>query len=308
MATLGALGLAVAAAVGGGQAMVRQLAVPGGQVSYEVSGPEDGRVVVCLPGLGDTRGQWRAVVPHFVAAGYRVVLVDLRGMGDSAPTFASYRPEDTGADVVALMEALDARDVVVMGNSFAAAAAVWAAAQAPQRVGALVLTGPFVRAVEAPLALRVLLEVLFTGPWGPAAWMAYYKTLYVGVRPPDQDAHLQALRGNLDTPGRMAVLRAMMRASKAPAAARAGQVTAPTLVVMGSKDPDFKDPAAEAALVATMLRGEVWMVDGAGHYPQAEQPAALVEKTLQFLEGHNHGHQGGTVSTTRDHGGHGTGG
>ncbi len=60
MATLGALGFVVAAAVGGGQAVVRQLAVPGGQVSYEVSGPEDGRVVVCLPGLGDTRGQWRA--------------------------------------------------------------------------------------------------------------------------------------------------------------------------------------------------------------------------------------------------------
>ncbi len=193
--------------------------------------------------------------------------MDLRGMGDSAPTFATYRPEDAGADVVALLEALDARNVVVMGNSFAAAAALWAAAEAPQRVGALVLTGPFVRAVEAPLAMRVLLEVLFAGPWGPAAWMAYYNTLYVGVTPPDQAAHLEALRKNLGTPGRMAVLRAMMRASKAPAAARAGQVAAPTLVVMGSKDPDFKDPAAEAALVATMLRGEVWMVDGGRRGP-----------------------------------------
>ena len=59
MATLGALGFVVAAAVGGGQAVVRQLAVPGGQVSYDVSGPEDGRGVVCLSGLGDTGGQWR---------------------------------------------------------------------------------------------------------------------------------------------------------------------------------------------------------------------------------------------------------
>jgi pimeloyl-ACP methyl ester carboxylesterase len=39
---------------------------------------------------------------------------------------------------------------------------------------------------------------------------------------------------------------------------------------MGTKDPDFPDPAAEARLIAGRLRGDVVMIEGAGHYPQAE--------------------------------------
>ena len=47
---------------------------------------------------------------------------------------------------------------------------------------------------------------------------------------------------------------------------------APALVIMGSKDPDFPDPAAEARFTAEHLGGpaEVVMVEGVGHYPQAE--------------------------------------
>jgi pimeloyl-ACP methyl ester carboxylesterase len=53
---------------------------------------------------------------------------------------------------------------------------------------------------------------------------------------------------------------------------------------MGSKDPDFADPAAEARTVADLLRGEVAMVEGAGHYPQAEMPAPTAQAILAFFE------------------------
>jgi pimeloyl-ACP methyl ester carboxylesterase len=64
-------------------------------------------------------------------------------------------------------------------------------------------------------------------------------------------------------------------------------VTAPSLVVMGSKDPDFPDPAAEAHLTAERLTGPagVLLVDGAGHYPHTEQPAAVSPAVLAFLTG-----------------------
>ncbi len=41
---------------------------------------------------------------------------------------------------------------------------------------------------------------------------------------------------------------------------------------MGSKDPDFPSPEAEARLLAEHLSGEVAIIEGAGHYPQAEMP------------------------------------
>ena len=42
-----------------------------------------------------------------------------------------------------------------------------------------------------------------------------------------------------------------------PAEARLPDVKAPVLVVMGDKDPDFKDPVAEARWIGNALRGEV---------------------------------------------------
>ena len=60
-------------------------------------------------------------------------------------------------------------------------------------------------------------------------------------------------------------------------------VKAPTLVVMGTKDPDFSDPAAEARVVAARLGGEVELIEGAGHYPHAEMPDYTASKILDFL-------------------------
>ncbi len=62
------------------------------------------------------------------------------------------------------------------------------------------------------------------------------------------------LRANLEEPGRMALLR-MMTASKAASEERLSRVMAPTLVIIGSRDPDFKDLEAEAQWVAESLRG-----------------------------------------------------
>ena len=61
---------------------------------------------------------------------------------------------------------------------------------------------------------------------------------------------------------------------------------APALVMMGTKDPDFPDPAAEARLVAGRLRGQVEMIDGAGHYPHAEVPDVAAPLILDFIDRH----------------------
>jgi pimeloyl-ACP methyl ester carboxylesterase len=62
-------------------------------------------------------------------------------------------------------------------------------------------------------------------------------------------------------------------------------VHAPTLVIMGSKDPDFPDPAAEARFTADSLGGptEVLMVEGVGHYPQTEAVTEVADAVAAFV-------------------------
>ncbi|MCW5831642.1 MAG: alpha/beta hydrolase [Labilithrix sp.] len=253
-------------------------------VAVETQG-SSGPWIVCVPGLGDVRGEYRFLAPQLVETGHRVALMDLRGHGESDVGFAEYTPAAVGADVVALLETLDGPAIVV-GTSMTAASAVWAAAEAEERVAGLVLCGPFVRDVPQNPLLPLLLSVMFAWPWGAAAWASYYRTLYPTRRPDDLDAYVAHLKRSVGEPGRMAALRAMMRASKAECEARIDEVRAPSLVVMGTRDPDFKDPAAEASLVAERLRGTTLLVEGAGHYPHAEMPEIVGPRVVAFAKEH----------------------
>jgi len=103
-------------------------------------------------------------------------------------------------------------------------------------------------------------------------WLKYFNTLYPTRQPADFAAYTAALHANLKAPGRMEALHKMLMASKLASEERLPRVTAPVKVLMGSKDRDFKDPEAEAKLVATSLRGTYHMIENAGHYPHAEMP------------------------------------
>lgn len=259
---------------------------PEGRIAYDDQG--QGPLVVLVPGLGDLRQEYRLLAPRLVTAGYRVVTMDLRGLGQSSVGFGDYRSSAIGSDVVALVRALDAGPAAIIGTSMGAAAAAWAAAEAPELVDRLVLVGPFVRnemqgSALKLAAMKVVMRVAFNGPWAPKAWAAYMDTLYPARKPADWPAYRASLIDMLREPGRMAAMRAMMFASKADVAVRLPEVKAPTLVVMGSKDPDFEDPAKEADTVARLLRGEVVMIEGAGHYPHAEMPDDTTPAILGFL-------------------------
>jgi pimeloyl-ACP methyl ester carboxylesterase len=53
---------------------------------------------------------------------------------------------------------------------------------------------------------------------------------------------------------------------------------------MGTRDSDFPDPAKEARHVADLLHGTAVMIEGAGHYPQTEMPAAVAAQLVPFMQ------------------------
>jgi len=264
-----------------------------GRVAYEELGGA-GPLVVCVPGIGDVRAQYRLIAPRLVEAGFHVVLMDLRGMGQSTADFADYSAASVGADVAALLRELKAPRAFILGNSMAAAAAVWAAAELPDVVEGVVLLGAFVRDIKGPPFMSLLLKVMFGPPWGPSAWKMYYGTLYPNRKPQDYDAYTTALVGNLREPGRMDALNEMMTASKAAAEARIPQVKSRVLVVMGTDDPDFDPPQKEAEWIASQLQGSVLMVEGAGHYPHVDSVDVVAPAVIRFLQGADHGREGRT--------------
>jgi pimeloyl-ACP methyl ester carboxylesterase len=259
------------------------LDLPGGRLAYEISGPEGGPLVLCTPGMGDIRQAYRLMVKPLVAAGLRVVLMDQRGHGQSTSQWADYGGPLTGQDMIALIKHLH-EPAAIVGHSSSAAAAVWAAAEEPTLVSALVLLGPFARQRDLPAMMRLALAAVTSRA---AIWSRiYYPTMYKAAKPDDFAAYVRTLQANLGEPGRMAATRGAMN-RQPECFDRVAELDCPVLVVMGSRDPDFADPAAEAAyahqLIGAHTRTDIAMVDGAGHYPHAELPDVTASAIRIFL-------------------------
>ena len=241
---------------------------------------------MCVPGLGDVRASYRFLVPQLVAAGYRVVTMDLRGHGESSTGWSDYRDTTIAGDVLALVRFLNAGPAILVGNSYGGAAVAYAAAREPDAVAGLVLLDAFVR--DVPQGAFQRLGVRAVALLGVSAWMAYYKSLYKTTPPADLNDYNKALTTNLKQPGRYDAVKAMMFASHAAIEPRLADVKAPTLIVMGSQDPDFPDSAGEARLIAEKLTGvankQIEMIEGAGHYPHAEKPEQVLAVLLPFLQ------------------------
>ena len=255
---------------------------PEGGIGYDVTG--SGPLIICIPGMGDLRRVYRFTVPALVEAGFRVATMDLRGHGDSDATFTAYDDVAAGQDALALAEHLGGPAVLV-GNSMSAGAAVWAAAERPDLVAGVALLGAFVRNPTINPVMAFAFRAAMSGPWAGRAWLSYLPKLYPGRRPDDLGDHLAAIRASLAKPGHAKAFKATTRSDHAPAEQRLPQVHGrPALVIMGEKDPDFPDPAAEARWISEQLGAETMLVPDAGHYPQAEYPELVNPALAAFAE------------------------
>jgi pimeloyl-ACP methyl ester carboxylesterase len=245
-----------------------------------------GELVLMLPGMGALRSEYRFLAPKLNQAGYRAVAVDLRGHGESSVSWKTYDVPSVGHDILDLIEHLDYEAAHVIGTSFAPAAAVWAAAERPDRVRSLVLVNPFVRTAKLNPIMNALFWLMLHNPWRVRTWAMYYTTLYPTRKPDDFEGYLNQLRENLAQPGRFSAAEALAYSSRQPSAERLGQVKAPTLVIMGTKDPDFPDPVAEGKIIAEQTGGSLELIEGAGHYPQTEMPEKTAPVVVDFLKRH----------------------
>ena len=218
------------------------LTVPGGRLAYEVAGPTDAPLVVGVHGMGTNRHAFRLLAPALVDAGYRVASLDTRGHGESSVGWPSYDAERVGGDVLALVRALGG-PATLIGSSIGSAAVTFAAADAPESVNGLILIGAPNQPPRPNAFLRVAQEVVLRSP---LLWGMFYRTMFPGTRPADFAADRALIVRQLRQRGRMAAVRGVIAPAAVWWTARAADVSCPVHIVMGTRDPDFSDPAAEA--------------------------------------------------------------
>ncbi|WP_037896513.1 alpha/beta fold hydrolase [Streptomyces sp. NRRL S-920] len=232
------------------------------------SGPPDAPALVLIHGLAGSAAWWDPVVPALARA-HRVLRVDLPGHGRSA------RPPRGGDDipaqarrVAAALDGLGVDRAAVAGHSTGGLVGTALAEQRPDLVGALALinTGPSPDAhLPQPFPAR-LVTAPIVGRW---MWR---------VR---NDA---AIRRGLDTavaPGTTATAqKSLDYLGGRELTARLAQLTAPLMVIFGTRDRRRQPFPAERYRVVPGLRLE--LLPGVGHTPMLESPTRTAELLLAF--------------------------
>jgi pimeloyl-ACP methyl ester carboxylesterase len=260
----------------------------GTTIAYDTAG--DGAPVVLMhAGVGDRR-LWDGQMDAF-SARHRVVRLDMRGFGESAIPGMPFSYVD---DLRALLDHLGIERAAVVGNSFGGRVSLDFALEHPERLTALVLVDSALSGWEGSAFLDEFdeeEETLLDGGQIDAAVELNLRTWLDGPEreaapvAPDVRARVAEMqRSSFET-----LVRAYEGSPEPgpvtwadpPAATRLGEVSAPTLVIVGARDqPDFR--AISARLAAEIPGAESVELETA-HLPALERPDEFNRIVLDFL-------------------------
>lgn len=270
----------------------------GVKIFYEVygDGPE---TMVFLPPWSIVHGRiYKAQVPYF-SERFRCITFDPRGNGKSD------RPRDASAytlanfigDVLAVMDATNAGQSILVGLSLAGIHICAIAAYHPQRIKAAIIAGT---AATIGRAYDYMLPQHFLAKRESHVGWDKYNREYWHTNYPDFAAHFishihsephstkqieDGIAWAGETGGDVLAKTVEARALPPPfdvSEAMYRKVECPMLLIHG--DNDLIQPYARAELVAELTGGELVTIAGGGHNPLGRYPARCNELINDFLD------------------------
>lgn len=280
----------------------RSIRLPGGGRLHVVhDGPPEGDAVLLLHGWPQTAHAWRRVTPLLAEAGYRVLVPDLRGFGDSFKPDDGFDKKTVARDLYDLLNALGITRAWVVGYDMGGQVAYPFTAQWPDMTRGLV----FIESGLPGFGQENAMDAAKSASWhfafnraGPVAEAlvsgrehlfidALIRRESVGVFDPEavSEADIAVYARKAAAPGALRCMFAYYRAllpTDLEDNRRFGPLPQTLPVLAVGADHGY----GEAAL-ATMRRvssaPQFWMAKDCGHYVPEERPRDLVDALLRFF-------------------------
>jgi pimeloyl-ACP methyl ester carboxylesterase len=251
---------------------------PGARIWWEQSGTGD--PVLLIMGHAYGAGMWHRTVPG-LAASYRVIRFDNRGVGRSSDPPGPYSMPLMADDALAVLDAAGAAAAHVYGVSLGGAIALQLALDHPGRVRSLILgcTAASAGSVPRGALLTRVRSLLPAAVLNRMAW----KLLYGPGTPAARRAEDQQIvrRTRCSGRGRRGQLTG---AAGFDVTGRLAEISVPALVMHGAWDRIV--PAASAQRLADGIAGaRLVMFPDAGHAYITDVAQAANQEVLHFLAG-----------------------
>jgi pimeloyl-ACP methyl ester carboxylesterase len=255
-----------------------------------------------LHGFPDNLRIFEKVAPLLSSAGRRVVLFDFLGFGASDKPGAGYSFEQQVSDLVAVVDALNLDTVIPVAHDAGGPAAVNFALRFPRRNAAVALLNSFYANAEtlrfpefigffAIPSLSALSQHFLRKPELFAELLQFQRGQFRAALADDKRAGYDEFLGPLIDEnfrrqpgagpafGQMTALLLPEVARNDGHLAELEQLDIPFRLIWGAEDPYLNIGVAEE--LATHLRtATVTLLDGAGHWPQIDQPTEVAQALL----------------------------
>ena len=255
----------------------------GRKIYYDLTGPEAGPVVCFMHSLASDGGMWAEQVPPLLAAGWRVLRLDMRGHGGSDPVTGDYTMAALADDVAAALAALGLRRVHyvglsiggMIGQAFAIAhgarlASMMLCDTSPQSPpGAKEAWGPRIEIVKKAGSLVPLADPTM------ARW-------FTDAYKPKHPARWQQIRETIagtTAAGYLGCAAAIMNFDFVP---KLPSLKIPTLVVCGAED-EGTPPAANRRIAELIPGGSYQEIPATRHFPNVERPDVFNRIMMDWL-------------------------
>jgi len=260
-----------------------RLAVNGVDLYYEERG--NGAPLLLIAGLASDSQSWLPVLPG-LAERFRVITVDNRGSGRTAPLDATTSIGTMADDCAALLGHLRLEAAHVLGHSMGGFVAQDLALRYPASVAKLVLAATASRSSKRN-------EDLFTG-WADAldagaAPDRWFRNLFYWIfsarlfEDPRAVGDFVRFAVEYPYPQTARAFRNQIEAiARFDGTGQLSRIAAPTLVVAAAEDLLFPMEACKQ-LARSIGGAELAVVDAAGHSLHVEQPADFNQQVLRFL-------------------------
>lgn len=270
----------------------------GVRVFFEVYGAGEPTVFLLMPDTIVSSRAWKAQVP-FLARTSRVVLIDPRGNGrsDTQSDPAAWADRELMDDAWGVLEEVGADRAVLVGVCSGAGHALWMAAERPDRVLGVCAINPGLPLTPPhPWKVRHDFDADFDAglgdddgwarlnrhSWG-RDWAGFSEFFFAQLFPEPHSTKqredgvawasgttVDAMLCEHDAPGVEVDFRALL-----------AQVRCPVLVITGSEDRC--QPPERGRIAAELTGGDLVVIEGAGHLPQARDPVKVNLLLRDFL-------------------------
>jgi pimeloyl-ACP methyl ester carboxylesterase len=257
-----------------------------------------GEPLLCLHGLGGSLFSWREFKKSAELKKYQIVMLDLRGAGDSIkPRDKHYSPLDQAELVYQFILEKDLKNLTVIGNSYGGAISLLVAMKlgelAPERLARLILIDSGGYNLKLPSHLKILRTPLLG--WIGLHTLSNKTNIRTVLKDSyyDDDKITESQVEEYARPlglanGRYALLQIAKQAIPEnidEITSKYQNIRVPTLILWG--DTDEVIPLEIGEKLHSAIHGSVLeIIPQAGHVPQEEQPEETIRHIVKFLEAH----------------------